>query len=56
MLISVRDSYLLFMADFSNFSLEEINLNPNLDDWVSFTAMDLSLSPDKKWLLVAVCI
>eukprot|EP01052_Picozoa_sp_SAG31_P007241 SAG31_NODE_343_length_17426_cov_35.294443_9_plen_131_part_00 len=28
-------------------------MNPNLDDWVSFTAMDLALSPDGKFLLVA---
>jgi COMPASS component SWD3 len=53
MLVSVRDSHLLFVLDLTNYERTDINLNPNLDDWVSFTAMDLSLSPNKKWLLVA---
>eukprot|EP01049_Picozoa_sp_SAG25_P013164 SAG25_NODE_1962_length_2091_cov_5.726941_2_plen_88_part_01 len=28
-------------------------MNPNLDDWVSFVAMDLAVSPDGNFLLVA---
>lgn len=52
-LVSVRDSHLLYLLDLTNYERTDINLNPNLDDWVSFTAMDLSLSPNKKWLLVA---
>ena len=31
----------------------EVNMNPNQDNWVSFTAMDLAISPDNKYLLVA---
>ena len=53
MLVSVRDSHLLFMLDLTDYSRTEINLNPNLDDWVSFTAMDMCLSPNGQFLLVA---
>ena len=52
-LVSVRDSHLLYLLDLTTYERTDINLNPNLDDWVSFTAMDLSLSPNKKWVLVA---
>ena len=31
----------------------EVNMNANQDSWVSFTAMDLAISPDNKFLLVA---
>jgi hypothetical protein len=33
--------------------ITDINMNPNQDDWVSFTAMDLAISPDGTYLLVA---
>jgi len=47
-LVSVRDSHLLYLLDLTAYERTDINLNPNLDDWVSFTAMDLSLSPNSK--------
>ena len=31
----------------------QVNMNPNLDDWVSFTVMDIALSPDGAYLLAA---
>jgi len=53
LIVSVRESHMLRVLDCDDLSIEEINLNPNLDDWVSFTAMDLALSPDSKFILVA---
>lgn len=50
---SIRDSNMLRYIDCASRDITDINMNPNQDDWVSFTAMDLAISPDGTYLLVA---
>lgn len=50
---SVRDDNYLNYIDLETFEIERINMNSNGDNHVSFTAMDLRLSPSGNHLLVS---
>jgi len=52
--IGTRDDNYLHYIDLTNYSTTKYNMNVNKDDWVSFTPMDISVSPhnDGGYLLV----
>nr|CAG8468260.1 4910_t:CDS:2 [Entrophospora candida] len=55
-IVGVRnDNYLHYINLLNNFEDKKYNMNANGDDWVSFTPMDISPSPnnDGKYLLVS---
>ncbi|KAN0000018.1 hypothetical protein ACTFIZ_008463 [Dictyostelium cf. discoideum] len=51
---AVKESnYLHYLDTEGDFSVERYNMNVNGDDHVSFSAMEFSITPDKKYLLVS---
>ncbi|KAJ3443273.1 hypothetical protein M0812_09107 [Anaeramoeba flamelloides] len=52
MIVAVRNENNLYYINCETLKVDKINLNENLDNHVSFSAMHLSLSPDEKYLLV----
>ncbi|KAF9354683.1 hypothetical protein BGX26_007492 [Mortierella sp. AD094] len=53
--IGTRDDNYLHYVDLDNYSTVKYNMNVNKDDWVSFTPMDISVSPHNNggYLLVS---
>ncbi|KAG0043938.1 hypothetical protein BGZ83_010820 [Gryganskiella cystojenkinii] len=53
--IGTRDDNYLHYIDLTNYTTTKYNMNVNKDDWVSFTPMDISVSPhnDGGYLLVS---
>ncbi|KAG0275057.1 hypothetical protein BGZ95_009212 [Linnemannia exigua] len=53
--IGTRDDNYLHYVDLSNYSIVKYNMNVNKDDWVSFTPMEISVSPHNEggYLLVS---
>ncbi|ORX91966.1 WD40 repeat-like protein [Basidiobolus meristosporus CBS 931.73] len=49
--VGVREDNYLYYINLENLEYEKHNMNSNGDDWVSFTPMDLSVSPDGRYLL-----
>ncbi|KAG3197426.1 hypothetical protein PC128_g6855 [Phytophthora cactorum] len=53
LVVAVRDDCYVHYVDCSTFEKERINMNPDGIEHVSYTIMDLSLSPSGKYLLAA---
>ncbi|KAG6610718.1 WD40 repeat-containing protein [Phytophthora cinnamomi] len=53
LVIAVRDDCYVHYVDCSTFEKERVNMNPDGIEHVSYTIMDLSLSPSGKYLLAA---
>ena len=51
--LTVRDDHRLHLITLETLTHRTINMNANGDDWVSFTAMDISFSPCGKHILVS---
>ncbi|KAK9766291.1 hypothetical protein K7432_004722 [Basidiobolus ranarum] len=49
--VGVREDNYLYYINLESLEYEKYNMNSNGDDWVSFTPMDLSISPDGRYLL-----
>jgi len=52
MIFAVRDDNYLHFLDLKTMQKTNFNMNSTLDDHVSFTAMDISVSPDEEFILV----
>jgi len=52
-IVSVREDNYLNYIHLLSYQIRRVNMNANLDDHISFTALDLSLSPNSSHLLVA---
>ncbi|KAL6058672.1 LisH domain-containing protein [Balamuthia mandrillaris] len=53
LIVAVRDDNYLHYVNVHTFVDDPQNMNAQLDDHVSFSAMDLAISPDAKYILVA---
>jgi hypothetical protein len=55
LVVSARDDNYLHFIDFTKEELPVAEMNMNMlgDDWVSFAAMDVSYSPNDKYVLVS---
>ncbi|ETP29857.1 hypothetical protein F442_21042 [Phytophthora nicotianae P10297] len=53
LVVAVRDDCYVHYIDCSTFEKERVNMNPDGIEHVSYTIMDLSLSPSGKYLLAA---
>jgi WD40 repeat protein len=51
--LTVRDDHRLHLLNLETLTHRTINMNANGDDWVSFTAMDVSFSPCGRHILVS---
>lgn len=52
--IGARDDHRLHLIEYSGeLGHRTINMNENGDEWVSFSPMDVSFSPDSQWILVS---
>lgn len=53
LLIAIRESNNLRVVNLENYEIEKFNMNSNLDDHVSFSALHLSFSKTGKYVLVS---
>eukprot|EP00038_Savillea_parva_P031309 m.84906 g.84906 ORF g.84906 m.84906 type:complete len:412 (+) comp9611_c0_seq3:67-1302(+) len=51
--VGVRDDNRIHLVKLSTLKTRAINMNANGDNWVSFTAMDVSFSPSGQFILVS---
>ena len=53
MIVGARDDHRLHVLKLADITHRTINMNANGDSWVSFTAMEVSVAPNGRYILVS---